>query len=400
MSRGVNVAIPEKFAPLFTPARYKVFWGGRGGAKSWNIARALLLQAATSRLRVLCAREFQSSIADSVHRLLSDQIAAMGLDACFTIQQRTIVSTTGSEFLFKGLRHSIQEIKSTEGVDRVWIEEAQSVSGESWDILIPTIRKQSSEVWISFNPVEESDPTFARFVKTPPPDSIVVKVGWQDNPYFPRTLDQERRYMLSIDPIAYGHIWEGECKAISDAVIFGKRISVEAFETPAEARFFYGADWGFANDPTALVRSFVKDECLYIDQEAVGYGVEIDETPALFDSLPGARDWPIKADGARPETISFMRRKGFQIDAAEKWPGSVEDGIKHLLGFRKIVIHERCKNMQTEARLYSYKVDKVTGDILPIIVDKHNHCIDAIRYALGDYIKSRGGLGVWAKLAS
>lgn len=390
----------NRFDRLRERARYKVFYGGRGGAKSWAFARALLIFADRWNLRILCAREFQNSINDSVHRLLCDQIDMLGLSHRFEVTLTSIRNTeTGSQFLFKGLRHSVQEIKSLEGVDICWVEEAQSVSKDSWEILIPTIRKEGSEIWISFNPLDETDPTYQRFVVTPPPMTVVEKVGWQDNPFFPATLDAERRHMMATDPEAYDHVWEGQPRTLSDAVIFGRRVSVETFDTPVEGvRFFYGADWGFANDPTALVRSWVDGETLFIDHEAFGYGVEIDETAQLFDSVPGARDWPINADCSRPETISYMRRQGFQIDAAEKWPGSVEDGIAHLKGFKRIVVHERCKHIAQEFRLYSYKVDKQTGDILPIIVDKHNHGIDALRYSLDGYIQRRGGMGVWAKL--
>jgi phage terminase large subunit len=296
-------------------------------------------------------------------------------------------------------RKSIAEIKSTEGIDICWVEEAQSVSKESWDILIPTIRKTGSEIWISFNPYEEADPTYQQFVVNPKPDSLVRKVGWEDNPWFPEALDKERLYLRSIDLEAYDHIYGGNPRTLTDAIIFAKRVTAERFEAPYGARFFFGADWGFGSDPTALVRSFIKDECLFIEYEAYGHGVEIDETPALFDSAPGARAWPIKADSARPETISYMRRRGFNISAAEKWDGCVEDGIAHLKGFRQIVIHERCRHMQDERRLYRYKVDPKTGEVLPIIVDKHNHLWDAVRYSLDGYIQRRGGMGVWAKLA-
>ncbi|WP_042687239.1 PBSX family phage terminase large subunit, partial [Candidatus Glomeribacter gigasporarum] len=212
-----------------------------------------------------------------------------------------------------------------------------------------------------------------------------------------------------IDPQAYDHIWEGHCRRLSDAVIFGQRVRVETFETPLDARFYFGADWGFANDPTALIRCFVQDECLYIDHEAFGYQVELDDLPKLFaggratdgrqfEGIPGARDWPIKADSARPETISYLQRQGFRIEAAAKWPGSVEDGIAHLKGFKHIVIHERCTQLRQEARLYSYKVDARTGDILPLIEDKHNHGWDAVRYSLDGYIRDPDGLAVWQRL--
>jgi phage terminase large subunit len=354
-SGSLKVSFPEPFQGLWESSRYKVYYGGRGGAKSWAIARALILKSLERKMLILCTRELQTSIADSVHRLLTDQIGAMELGASFEIERNTIRSASGSEFRFKGLRHSIEEIKSTEGVDICWVEEAQSVSAHSWEILIPTIRKEGSEIWVSFNPGQEDDPTYRRFVLAPP---------------------------------------------LSDAVIFGKRVTVEPFEAPEGVRWFHGADWGFANDPTALVRSFILDECLFIESEAFGYGVEIDETPQLFESIPTSRDWPIKADASRPETISYMRRKGFNVEAAEKWPGSVEDGIAHLKGFKRIVIHPRCKRMQDERRLYSYKVDPKTDEILPIIVDKHNHGWDAVRYSLDGYIQRRGGLGVWARLAN
>lgn len=390
----------DKFAPLLKQARYKVFYGGRGGAKSWIIARVLIRLAAQNKLRILCARQFQTSIADSVHRLLCDQIEAMGLSDEFKITDKSIESLTGSEFIFKGLEKSIREIKSLEGVDICWVEEAQAVTKDNWEILVPTIRKEGSEIWVTFNPDDENDATYQRFVVSPPPNSVVVKVGWEDNPWFPSTLDAERRHMLEVDPEAYEHVWGGATRKISDAIIFGKRVSFETFETPPDARFLHGADWGFAADPTALVRSFIQEETLFVDQEAFGYGVEIDETPELFRSVASSELWPIKADGARPETISYMKRQGFNITAADKWPGSVEDGVAHMKGFRRIVVHERCKHVGQEFRLYSYKVDKQTKDILPIIVDKHNHGIDAIRYSLDGFIQRRGAMGVWAKLAS
>jgi len=383
------------FDDLRRRARYKIFYGGRGSAKSWSFARALILLADKWTLRILCAREFQNSIADSVHKLLSDQIAALGLAARFSITQNSIKSLrTGSEFLFKGLRHNVNEVKSLEGVDITWVEEAQRVSKDSWEVLIPTIRKDGSEIWVTFNPDDEDDPTYQRFVVNQQPDSIVRKVNYDLNPYFPATLRAEMEYCKRVDYDAYLHIWEGNTKAISNAVVLSGKYRVEAFETPASVdRFFYGADWGFSQDPTVLLRCFIKDRVLYIDQEAYGIGIEIDELPTLFRTVPGADKWTIKADCSRPETISAVSRSGFSIVAAKKWPGSVEDGVAHLRAFEAIVVHERCKHTADECKLYKYKVDKVTGEVLPIIVDKHNHCIDALRYALDGYIyKSDSGL--------
>lgn len=397
---AIQLQIPQAFQELFLPARYKGFHGGRGGAKSWAFAQVLAVEAYRKPLRVLCVREFQNSIADSVHRLISDRIRDCGLSDYYEVTQTSIRGKNGSEFIFKGIKQSPQEVKSMEGIDRCWYEEAQRASKNSLDLLIPTIRKPGSELWFSWNPEDEDNP-IENLLRSDrqPPNSIIRHVGWQDNPWFPKVLDDERRYLLSVDPVAYEHVWEGGYIKIGDSVIFKNRVSVESFTTPPRVRHFIGADWGFANDPTALVRAFIQDECLYVDYEAFGHNVEIDETDQLFDSVPDTRKWPIKADSSRPETISFMRRKGFNISPAEKWKGSVEDGIAHLKGFKQIIVHERCKHIAQEFRLYSYKTDKVTGEVLPVIVDKHNHGIDALRYSLDGYIQKRGGLGVWAKLA-
>ncbi|MBO4317255.1 MAG: PBSX family phage terminase large subunit [Mailhella sp.] len=384
-----DIAFAEAFYPLFTPCRYKVYYGGRGGAKSWAFARALLFLGMQKPMRILCARELQVSIADSVHKLLCDQIADMQMDAFYRYTKTNIYGLNGTEFLFKGVRHNANEIKSLEGVDVCWIEEAQSVSKESWDLLIPTIRKQDSEIWISFNPGAPDDETYVRFVKNPPENAIVRKVGWQDNPWFPDTLKAEMEYCRRVSIDDYAHIWEGEPSILTEAQIFKGRFIVEPFETPDDARFFHGADWGFANDPTTLVRCFIKGDRLYVDREVYGVGVELDETPQLFDSIETARSWPIKADSARPETISYMKRQGFNISAAQKWSGSVEGGLAVLKSFAKIVVNPRCIHAADEFRLYSYKTDKNNGDILPVIVDANNHCIDALRYALDGYIHGK-----------
>lgn len=396
-----RLSFAPKFKPLFQPKRYKTFHGGRGGAKSWAAARALVIMAASKKLRILCTREVQNSIKDSVHKLLKDQIEMLGLNPWFRITNESITSASGSEFLFKGLRFDPLGIKSTEGVDICWVEEAQSVSSDSWAILIPTIRKEGSEIWVTFNPGEEQDPTYQRFIVNPPDDSITVEVNYYDNPYLPDTLRKEMEYCKRVDYEAYEHIWLGKPKSISDSVIFRNRYRVEAFPDDLwlqADRLFFGADFGFANDPSTLIRMFMLGTRLYIEYEAYGVGVELDEMPQFYDSIPEVRKWPVKGDNSRPETISYLARQGFSIDAAAKWKGSVEDGVTYLKGFEEIIIHERCKHTADEFRHYSYKVDKKTGDILPIIVDKFNHCIDAIRYGLDGYITSSDSLGTWAQL--
>nr|WP_239538422.1 PBSX family phage terminase large subunit [Dyella mobilis] len=398
----MQIETPRVFAPLLEPSRYKGAHGGRGSGKSHFFAEMLVEHCMMQTTRAVCIREVQVSLKQSVKRLIEDKIEQLGVGGYFDVLDTEIRGPDGGLIIFQGMQsHTAESIKSLEGYDIAWCEEAQSLSQLSLRLLRPTIRKPGSELWFTWNPDSETDPvdTLLRGDKRVP-GAIVVEANWADNPWFPDELEQERLVDLGRDPDGYDHVWEGGYQTISEAVIFRNRVSVEAFgEPPEKTRIFFGADWGFANDPTALIRFWIIDECLYISHEAFGHGVEIDETPELFDSIPGARNWPIKADCARPETISYMRRQGFQIDAAEKWQGSVEDGIAHMKAFKRIVVHERCGNIAKEFRLYSYKVDKKTGDVLPIIVDKFNHGIDAVRYGLDGYIQRRGGLGVWAKLA-
>jgi phage terminase large subunit len=435
--KALDVELDGEFQDLFRPYRFKVYHSGRGASKSWSIAMALVIKAhggymsdclqccawneeeskkwcpckGTRRVltgyRIGCFRELQNSIKDSVHRLIADRIEAMGLGKWFDITEKSIRSrASGSEFIFKGLKHNANEIKSTEGLDIVWVEEAQMVSRTSWEVLIPTIRKKGSEIWVSFNPEEETDDTYKRFVVHPPSFAFVKQVNWRTNPWFSAEMEAERLHMLKTDPEAYQHIWEGECRTISEAVIFKNKYVVDCFETPTDPppdRFFHGLDFGFSGSPNAMTRSWitgkVPNEELWIDYESFSYQCDIDELPALLRAeIPTCTKWPIKADCARPESISYLRRQGFQISAAEKWAGCVEDRIQHLRGFKKIHIHQRCTHMRDEARLYRWKVDPVTKEILPVPVDKNNHGWDATGYALDGYIQRRGADKVWANL--
>jgi phage terminase large subunit len=424
----LRIAFPEAFLPwLFEPIPIKVAYGGRGAMKSWQFARAALLKAHTTKTRILCAREYQTSIRDSVHAELKRQIEMMGLQRWFEITDKSIVSTvTGTDFLFKGLHHNITEIKSLSGLGVCWVEEAEAVSEESWRILEPTIREDNSELWISFNPGKPDSATYRRWVVNAPPEAKIVKVGWQDNPWFPSSLDRQRRWMEKTDHEAYMNVWEGFPREVGEATIFRGKYEIVPFEEPERVdRYFYGGDFGFANDPSALVRLYIHDDCLYITHEAYGVGVELDDMPSFYaggasmfhnetyEGVPGAKDWPIFADSSRPETISKIRRHGFNISPADKWTGCVEDGIAYLKSFRKIYIHPRCRNMAAEAALYSYKVDQKTLDpvtqkpvVLPVVVDAHNHCIargelvttarghvPIEQVVVGDRVVTRGGWG-------
>lgn len=401
---------------LFRPARYKVAYGGRGSSKSWSFARALIAKAYSERLRILCARELQTSITESVHQLLSDQIALMGLSRYFDIQQQGIYCPrTGAEFFFYGIRNNTTKIKSTEGIDIVWVEEAEKISETSWQILIPTIREAGSEIWITFNPDEESDPTYRRFVINRPPDCVAVEVNWTANPWFPEELRREKDYLYRVDADAADWVWGGRPRTNTSSQIFRGKYTIETFipptpaDTPTEQQWdgpYYGADWGFAQDPTVLMKLWIAGAQpgktrgrLMVEYEAYGIGVEVIDIPRMFEKIPGARQHLIRADSSRPETISHVRNEGqFRIASAEKWKGSIEDGVAYLRSFEQIVIHPRCPHAQEEARLYSYKVDRLTHDVLPDIVDRHNHCWDAIRYALQPLIMNTSSLGVWSRL--
>ena len=398
----LDIQTPRKFVPLLAPARYKGAWGGRGSGKSHFFAEMLVEKAILQPgLRAVCVREIQKSLKQSVMRLIVDKIAALGVSHQFEVLNSEIRTPGGGLFIFQGMaNHTADSIKSLQGYHVAWVEEAQSLSARSLKLLRPTIREPGSELWFSWNPETAEDPVDkllrgADAVQ----NAAVVEANWRDNPWFPDVLDDERRSDMARDQDEYQHVWEGGYLTIADAVIFRRRVTIEETpEPPEKTRFFYGADWGFANDPSTLIRAWIDGETLYVDQEAFGFQTEIDDLPALFDQVPGSRDWPIRGDSSRPETISYMRRHGFSIEAADKWPGSVEDGIAHLKGFKRIVVHPRCAHIAREFRVYAYKTDRVTGAILPMIVDRDNHGIDALRYALDGYIQKRGAAGLWARL--
>ena len=386
MSEPVTFKLLKSLAWMDKPARYKVAYGGRGSGKSWGFADALLLMALERKVRILCAREVQKSIKDSVHRLLGDRIEAMGLSGKFNVLRDEIRCVTGSQFLFSGLANTtIDSIKSFEGVDICWVEEAQSVSEQSWEILIPTIREPGSEIWISFNPSETTDPTYVRFVLKPPPDAMVHKINWDSNPFFPVELQKEKDYLYSTDPEAAEHVWGGGCRRVTDAQILRGRYRVQSFD-PVPGLWdgpYQGIDFGFAKDPGVLSRVWIWEHDLYVEWEAWGLEVETDLLPSLWDLVPAARDYIARADNARPETISQVKRLGYKrVVACKKWPGSVKDGIEFLRSFQSIIIHPRCVQTAIEARLWSWKTDRLSGDVMPEPIDKNNHCWDAIRYAL------------------
>jgi phage terminase large subunit len=380
----LRIETPRWAVPLFNPARYKAAHGGRGSGKSHFFAEMLIEEHIMNpNRRTVCVREVQKSLAQSVKRLLEDKIEKLGVQSAFIIQETVIKSAHGSGMIiFQGMQnHTSDSIKSLEGYDCAWVEEAQSLSQRSLDLLRPTIRKENSELWFTWNPSQESDPVdhLLRGDK-PPPDATVIEVNYKNNPWFPDVLRAEMEYDRGRDYEKYEHVWLGKYLQNSSTRVF-KNWSVEEFETPADATLRFGADWGFATDPTVLIRCFIEGRTLYVDHEAYMVGCEIVNTPELFFQIPEAEKWPIVADSARPETISYMRSHGFpKIMAAVKGPKSLEEGVEWLKSY-DIVVHPRCQHTIDELTMYSYKKDALTDAVLPVLEDKDNHLIDALRYA-------------------
>lgn len=381
----LQIQTPAWAEPLLSPARYKGAYGGRGSGKSHLFAEMLIeahiMDPDTSSV---CVREIQKSLSQSVKRLLELKIRDLGVGEMFEVQEAVIKRRNGRGLItFQGMQnHTSDSIKSLEGFDRAWVEEAQSISQRSLDLLRPTIRKPSSELWFSWNPAAANDPVDALLRgDNTPPDAVVVQVNWNDNPWFPDVLRAEMEYDRKRDPDKFAHIWGGGYIALSGARVF-RNWRVEEFEAPADAMFRFGADWGFATDPTVLVRCYVQGRTLFIDHEAYQVGCEIADTPDLFLTVPGAERWPIVADSSRPETISHMKRNGFpKILGAMKGAKSVEEGVEFLKS-HDIVVHPRCQHVVDELTHYAYKTDPATNAVLPVLMDKHNHMIDALRYAM------------------
>lgn len=367
---------------LWTPSRYKALTGGRGGGKSRSVATALVIMAAQNVERVLCGREVQKSIKDSVKRLLDDEIERLGLSSFFTSTESEIRGKNGSLFIFAGLRGNAAGIKSFEGVTKAWIEEAQTISQASLDTLIPTIRAPGSEIWFTWNPDLETDPVDALFFgDEPPPNSIIRQVNYPDNPWFPEELRVEMEYVRGRDIDKYNHVWLGQYRRNSEARVF-KNWRVEEFDSPGNVDYRIGADFGFSIDPSCAVRCWIDGRNIYFDHEAYGHGVEITNLPRLFMVIPDAEKWWMTADSSRPETISYLRQNGFpRIAPALKGARSVEEGVEWMKGY-DLIVHPRCKHLIDELTLYSYKTDPLTGQVLGELADKDNHMIDAARYAL------------------
>lgn len=401
-----RIEIPPKLIPAFEGNyRYRCSHGGRGSAKTRTFALMTAIRGYMAAMNgqsgvILCAREYMNSLEESSMEEVKQAIRSVPwLNDFYELGEKYIRTKCRSvSYVFAGLRHNLDSIKSKARILIAWVDEAESVSEIAWTKLTPTVREAGSEIWVTWNPERDGSATDKRFRKNPPDNAVVVEMNYGDNPWFPSVLEEERLSdQERLDSATYAWIWEGAYLENSDKQVLANKYVVKSFPDDLwqkADRLLFGADFGFAKDPNTLLRQFILNDCLYIEYEAYGIGVELDHMPAFYDKIPESRKWPIKADSARPETISYLKRQGFNISAAKKWQGSVEDGITHLRGFKQIIIHPRCKETAKEARLYSYKTDRITGEVLPIIEDKNNHCWDAVRYGLDGYITQKSNAGL------
>jgi phage terminase large subunit len=391
-----NAQFPQKLQCLFQPekSRYRVLFGGRGGAKSWGVARALLIKGAQKQLRILCAREFQTSIRDSVHKLLCDQIIDLRLDGFYEITQASIRGKNGTEFSFVGLKNNVANVKSYEGVDICWVEEAQTTSRLSWNVLIPTIRKQDSEIWVTFNPELESDETYQRFVIHPPNNSIVQKINWSDNPWFPETLNLEKNSLRDRDIESYNTVWEGICRQTVDGAVFARemqmadleeRITKVAYDATKPVHAVFDLGWSDAtaiwfvqwiNMETRLIRYHEDSQRTISD-----YLAKMQTYGYVYDTLWLPHDAENKTLAAAGRSIDqIVRAAGYKTKIIPRTP--IPDSINAARTlFRNCWFdRENCADGLQCLRHYRFDVDPDTKAFSKNPVhDEYSHGADAFR---------------------
>lgn len=404
-----RIEIPPKLIPVFAPSvkRYRGAYGGRGSGKTYNFAMMLAVRGYMYAEQgisgmLLCGREIMESLDESSMEEVKTAIRSIDwLNDYYEIGEKFIRTKNRMiHFGFAGLRYNLDSIKSKARILIAWVDEAESVSDIAWKKLMPTVREHNSEVWITWNPEDEwkdgsGSATDKRFRKDDlGDDAIIVEMQHYDNPWFSNVLEGERQRDLKNLPYEeYLWIWEGHYRQISEAQIFRGKYRIDNFEIDDSfGDPLHGLDFGFANDPTATVRLYIRGNTLYVSHEAGKVGLELDDTADYIKvRIPDIEKYAIRADNARPESISYLKRHGLpRITGVSKGKGSVEDGIDFIRSFDEVVIHESCKEVASEFKRYSYKTEKRTGDILPVPVDAYNHYIDAIRYALEPIMKNKG----------
>jgi phage terminase large subunit len=390
----LSIQFPAKLQALFRPCRYKILYGGRGGAKSWGIARALLIQGASKPLRVLCAREIQKSMKESVHQLLKDQIAALGLEGFYQVLNDEIRGANGTLFVFAGLKHNVTNIKSKEGIDIVWVEEAQAVSKHSWDTLIPTVRKEGSEIWVSFNPELDTDETYKRFVLNPPEGALVVKVNWSDNPWFPDVLRAEKDALKAKDEDAYLTVWEGYCRQTLDGAIYAKEVRLATTDkritrVPYDASKPVETFWDLGHrDKTAIwFAQQIGFEFRLIDyyenrqHKFPHYIKHLREKPYVYGTMWLPHD--AEADTVGQERTVKAQAEAHNFEVAISPNVALADGIEaaRVIFDRCYFDEEKCADGLQCLRRYRYKVDPETGQFSRVpLHDESSHGADAFRY--------------------
>jgi phage terminase large subunit len=388
----VNATFPDKLDFLFEQHRYKVAYGGRGSGKSWSMARALLIKAANETTRVLCAREIQKSIKQSVHTLLNDQIQALGLGAFYEVLESEIRGLNGSSFSFAGLAtNTVESIKSFEGCDVVWVEEAQTVSKKSWDILIPTIRKPNSEIWVSFNPNIDTDDTYQRFVIDPPDSAKVVKVNYTDNPWFPEVLELERLHSEKTNP-DYNNIWEGDCKAAVDGAIYaneireaqeGNRITTVPYDPMMKVHVVMDLGW---NDSMSVILcqkgisdlrviGYIEDDHRTLDS----YSAQLKNLSYNWGTMFLPHDGQSKDFKHGISAEEIMKKLGWDIRIVPK--ADIESGIKLArMNFHRIYFDKSAQRLVECLKNYRRSINSATNEPGAPLHDEYSHGADAFRY--------------------
>lgn len=392
---AAEIWFPPKLEPLFKPARYKVIYGGRGKGGSWGMARALLIQGAAGPLRILCTREIQKTIAESVHQLLSDQVEMLGLSRFYEVKEKSIEGRNGTLFSFAGLRDlSVKNLKSYEGYDRAWVEEAESTTKKSWSTLIPTIRKDGSEIWVNFNPQLDSDETYVRFVENTPPDCVLIPMSYLDNPWFPEVLEKEREYLKRTDPAEYENIWDGKCRATVAGAIYAneirdavekKRIRPLPYDPLLKVHTVWDLGW---NDSMSIVFvqrmlselrviDFLEDRLRTYDW----YAAEIKAKRYNLGKCYLPHDGAHKNPQTGLSAVDTLRKLG--LDVATALPsGDVEQGIKAVrMVFPRMYFDEvNTKPLIDHLRRYKRHIPVSTNEPQEPVHDAHSHAADAIRY--------------------
>ena len=382
----IDFRYPKRLSQVMKPGYdYKIIYGGRSSAKTATVIRYLISRAIQKPITILCCRQFQSSIEVSTYAELRAYIYENNLQDLFIVKHDKIVGTNGSQFIFKGLERDIMGVKGIPKIMICYIDEAETITDYSWEVLIPTIeRNEGSEIIITFNPREGNSPTYQKFVQKShdlPGNVLKIEQNYNDNPYLSAKLRQTIEKLKETNYAQYEHIYLGKVLDLSEAVIFKGCFEIREIEIPQSAKPKYGSDFGFSQDPFATVECYtINEDTIYINNEIYEIGLLPTRIPERFkQTMPLTKNNRIFADCARPDTIAELKNMGLNIVGAEKFKGSVESGIQYLQG-KKLIVNPRCKNMIYELYNYKYEQNK-EGDILPKPIDAFNHLIDSLRYA-------------------